>query len=68
MIPDFLADDGKPLLPPPAPPPGLPPPTPGPPGEPVFLLNKLLKKFARTPSLVAPAVKKKELFKILIFL
>lgn len=53
--PDFLADGGKPLLPLPAPPPGLPPPTPGPPGEPVFLLNKLLKKFARTPSLVAPA-------------
>lgn len=50
--PDFLADGGKPLLPLPAPPPGLPPPTPGPPGEPVFLLSKLLKKFARTPSLV----------------
>ena len=57
-IPDFLADGGKPLLPPPAPPPGLPPPTAGPPGEPVFLLSKLLKKFARTPSLVAPAIKK----------
>lgn len=53
--PDFLADAGKPLLPLPAPPPGLPPPTPGPPGEPVFLLSKLLKKLARTPSLVAPA-------------
>ena len=52
--PDFLADDGKPPPPPAAPPPG-PPPTPGPPGEPVFLLSKLLKKFARTPSLVAPA-------------
>uniref|UniRef100_A0A2D4PF01 Uncharacterized protein n=1 Tax=Micrurus surinamensis TaxID=129470 RepID=A0A2D4PF01_MICSU len=27
----------------------------GPPGAPVFLLSKLLKKFANTPSLVAPA-------------
>ena len=62
-IPDFLADGGKPLLPPPAPPPGLPPPTPEPPGEPVFLLSKLLKKFARTPSLVAPAIKKKDKIK-----
>ena len=55
-----MADGGKPPPPPAAPPPGLPPPTPGPPGEPVFLLSKLLKKFARTPSLVAPAIKKKK--------
>lgn len=55
-LPDFLVEGGKPGLPPVAPPPGLPP-TPGPPGEPVFLLNRLLKKFARTPSLVAPALK-----------
>lgn len=41
--------------PPVLPPPGLPPTPPGPPGEPVFLLSRLLKKLARTPSLVAPA-------------
>ena len=38
--------------------PGMPPAPPGPPppGEPVFLLSKLLKKLARTPSCdVAPA-------------
>lgn len=55
-----MADGGKLPPPPAAPPPGLPPPTPGPPGEPVFLLSKLLKKFARTPSLVAPAIYKKK--------
>lgn len=37
---------------------GLPVP-PGP-GDPVFLLSKLLKKLARTPSLVVPAVMRKE--------
>lgn len=43
--------------PPVLPPPGLPPTPPGPPGEPVFLLSRLLKKLARTPSLVAPATR-----------
>lgn len=64
VLPDFLADGGKLVLAPAAPPPGLPP-TPGPPGEPVFLLSRLLKKFARTPSLVAPATKQtnKKLFR-----
>lgn len=58
FIPDFFTDGGKLLPAPPVPPPpGLPPTPPGPPGEPVFLLRRLLKKFARTPSLVAPATR-----------
>lgn len=58
IIPDFFADGGKLLPAPPVPPPpGLPPTPPGPPGEPVFLLRRLLKKLARTPSDVAPATR-----------
>lgn len=45
-IPDFLA-----VL--------CPPPAPGLPGEPVFLLNRLLKKLANTPSLAALSKQKK---------
>lgn len=58
IIPDFFADGVKLLPAPPVPPPpGLPPTLPGPPGELVFLLRRLLKKLARTPSLVAPATR-----------
>lgn len=46
MLPVFLADPWTPA--PTAPVPGLP-------GDPVFLLNRLLKKLASTPSLAAPA-------------
>lgn len=46
MLPVFLADPWTPA--PTAPLPGLP-------GDPVFLLNRLLKKLASTPSLAAPA-------------
>ena len=54
--PDILADGHKPLHPFPAPPPGLPSPIPVPPGELAFLLTQqLLKKCARTPSLLAQA-------------
>lgn len=50
VVPVFLADPCTPA--PTAPVPGLP----GLPGAPVFLLNRLLKKLASTPSLAAPAV------------
>lgn len=47
VVPVFLAEPCTPA--PTAPAPGLP-------GDPVFLLNRLLKKLASTPSLAAPAV------------
>lgn len=47
VVPVFLAEPCTPA--PTAPAPGLP-------GAPVFLLNRLLKKLASTPSLAAPAV------------
>lgn len=46
VVPVFLAEPWTPA--PTAPLPGLP-------GAPVFLLNRLLKKLANTPSLAAPA-------------
>lgn len=51
VVPVFLADPCTPA--PTAPDPGLP-------GAPVFLLNRLLKKLASTPSLAAPAAEKKK--------
>lgn len=50
VVPVFLAGPCTPA--PTAPDPGLP-------GAPVFLLNRLLKKLASTPSLAAPAAAEK---------